>query len=201
MDSYNWSITGGTITGGQTAKDMTFTAGTGATVHLSLTVTKGGCSSTCATDVTIGTSCSAYAPDFNVCQGTVLTDELFIQHGASGTLDYSNVNTSIPGIYAYTATCGSGECGDTDIGFVAVVSSCQADAPDFTICQGTTVDDDLFTNNGATCSQTESGTLTIVSDTSTIVSYSSSGYASPGDNAELAWEPHSGTDPPTGTPV
>jgi hypothetical protein len=45
-------------------------------------------------------------------------------------------------------------CGgtDTDTATVTVVESCVATAPDFSICQGTTVDDLLFIGHGASCS-------------------------------------------------
>jgi hypothetical protein len=44
--TYSWSITGGSITGGQATRQVTFTTGTGASLRLTATVTAGGCSVT-----------------------------------------------------------------------------------------------------------------------------------------------------------
>jgi hypothetical protein len=103
------------------------------------------------------------------------------------TIDHTVVDTSTPGVYPYTVSCDSPCSEDTDVGFVAVIAPCAPTAQDFTICQGTTVDSALFTNHGVSCSQPASGTMTVVSDTDTFVTYSSSGYALPGNHAELAW--------------
>jgi len=52
MASYSWSITNGTITGGQTSQTVTYTAGASGSVGLTLTVTNGaGCSATNSTSV------------------------------------------------------------------------------------------------------------------------------------------------------
>jgi len=61
------------------------------------------------------------------------------------TLDYSGVNSSKAGIYSYNVTCNNGVCDPTtETGNVTVVEACEATAPDFSICEGTTVNEDLF---------------------------------------------------------
>jgi hypothetical protein len=78
----------------------------------------------------IGDACDEITvPDISVFQGTELNDQLFIDAGVncSGTcpetIDYSNVDTSIPGDYTYTVTCGE-ECGGiSDQGSVTVIET------------------------------------------------------------------------------
>ncbi len=82
------------------------------------------------------------APSFSVCVDTTLTDQMFIDKGAScssGTLsfDYSGVQTSTPGEYDYTAycTCDDSPCGPSQAtGTVSVVAPCVVDARDVTLC-------------------------------------------------------------------
>ena len=70
-------------------------------------------------------ACVATAPDFSICQGMTVNDQLFLDNGASCSggcavsLSYS-FDGSTPGDYPYTVTC-EGECGgDTDDGTVTV---------------------------------------------------------------------------------
>jgi len=113
--------------------------------------------------VTVAAACEATAPSFSVCQGTTLTKAMFIAEGAgcSGpdcckmTLDYSGVDTSMPGDYDYTVTCGcpGGVCEpDTEPGTVTVVEACVPTAPSFSVCQGTTLTNAMFITEGAGCS-------------------------------------------------
>ncbi len=105
------------------------------------------------------------APSFSVCVDTTLTDQMFIDKGAScssGTLsfDYSGVQTSTPGDYDYTAycTCDDSPCGPSQAtGTVTVVAPCPTPtAPSFSVCVDTTLTDQMFIDKGASCS---SGTL------------------------------------------
>ncbi len=78
----------------------------------------------------IGDTCDDITvPDFSVFQGTQLTDQLFIDAGVScsgtcpATIDCTNVDTSTPGDYTYTVTCGA-ECGGiSDQGTVTVIET------------------------------------------------------------------------------
>jgi uncharacterized repeat protein (TIGR01451 family) len=54
--TYTWSATGGTITGGQGTNAVTFSAGSGSSLTLSITVTLNGCTSTGTKTVAIGQS-------------------------------------------------------------------------------------------------------------------------------------------------
>ena len=109
--------------------------------------------------VTVVAQCVATAPDFSICSGTAVNDDLFISHGAECSEDCSfsisnNVNSGVPGVYQYTVTCSNGVCTPAQAtGNVTVVAACVAAAPDFSICTGTIVNEQLFTDNGASCSQ------------------------------------------------
>ena len=90
----------------------------------------------------IGDACASTAPDFAVTEDTELTDQVFIDQGAicSGsclmTLDYSNVDISTPGDYAYGVLCGE-DCGnDTDQGIVTVISAVETHTVTFTAGTG-----------------------------------------------------------------
>jgi uncharacterized repeat protein (TIGR01451 family) len=85
-----------------------------------------------------GGGCLCVAPDLVICQGYVLTEQDFIDAGATCpdegcvmTLDFSTVNTAVPGIYTYTINCNDVSCH----GSVTVNPACVATAPDITICQ------------------------------------------------------------------
>ena len=90
----------------------------------------------------IGDACAATAPDFSVTEGTALTDQVFIDQGASCsgscpmTLDYASIDISTPGDYAYGVMCGE-ECGnDTDQGIVTVISAVETYSVTFTAGTG-----------------------------------------------------------------
>lgn len=81
----------------------------------------------CYTPVTVATPCRAYAPDFAICQGTVITDELFAANSAMCIGDCSptythSINPDVPGAYPYTVTCTSGGCTSVEAGVVTVNS-------------------------------------------------------------------------------
>jgi uncharacterized repeat protein (TIGR01451 family) len=144
-----------------------------------VTCDNGVCGPTTETGtVMVVEACIATAPDFSICVGTPLDDELFISNGAgcsagcNMTLDYSGVDNSTAGNYTYNVTCTSGVCGpDVDTGTVMVVEACVATAPDFSICEGTVVNDALFTANGASCSAGCSMTLSYSFDGNTAGNY------------------------------
>nr|QNO55086.1 hypothetical protein PBMGCBEP_00021 [Methanosarcinales archaeon ANME-1 ERB7] len=126
--------------------------------------------------VTVVEFCVATAPDFSICQDTTVNDQLFLDHGASCTagctvsLSYSFDGSTV-GAYTYTVTC-LGDCGgDTDEGTVTVVEFCVATAPDFSICQDTTVNDQLFLDHGASCTAGCTVSLSYSFDGSTVGAY------------------------------
>jgi uncharacterized repeat protein (TIGR01451 family) len=95
----------------------------------------------CSADITVqecGGGCLCVAPDLVICQGYDLTEQDFIDAGATCpdpgcvmTLDFSTVNTNVPGIYTYTVNCDDVSCH----GSVTVNPACVATAPDITMCQ------------------------------------------------------------------
>jgi hypothetical protein len=109
--------------------------------------------------VTVVSACTVTAPDFSIHLGTTVNNQLFMSKGAgcpvSCTMQIShNINNMVPGTYSYTVTCNNGFCPPAQAtGTVTVLAPCTAEAPDFTICVGTTVDHQLFLDNGANCSQ------------------------------------------------
>jgi hypothetical protein len=129
------------------------------------------------------TTCVAIALDFSICEGTTVNDQLFIDNGATCsegcnlTLTYS-FDGSTAGIYSYNATCDNRVCDngvctpDVKTGTVTVVAPCVATAPSFSIHKGTTVNDQLFIDNGATCSEGCNLILTYSFDGSTAGIYS-----------------------------
>jgi len=61
--TYDWSITGGSITSGAETDEITWTAGDGDTAHISVKVTNNnGCSATCTKDVTVTSTVAAGGP-------------------------------------------------------------------------------------------------------------------------------------------
>jgi hypothetical protein len=77
----------------------------------------------------------------------------------SPTTDLDDPNIATPNASPTTTTTytltvtDANTCTDTDTVTVTVVAGCTATAPSFSICQDTTVNDDLFTSNGAQCSE------------------------------------------------
>jgi hypothetical protein len=117
------------------------------------------CTSTATVYITItcGCDCQAKAPDITICQGTALSDQLFLSKGAgcsacdiTPVLDYSNVQTSTPGPYTYKVTCSKPGCSPVvATGTVTVLAACKANAPTLTVCQGTKLTTQMFIDNGA----------------------------------------------------
>ncbi|MGV8126417.1 MAG: DUF7507 domain-containing protein [Methanothrix sp.] len=80
----------------------------------------------CSGPTTIPAPCRAIAPDFSICQGTVVEDQLFYDNGAAcgdpkctAVLAY-DFDSSTPGSYDYNITCSSGDCSVKDTGTVTV---------------------------------------------------------------------------------
>jgi PKD repeat protein len=85
--TYNWSITGGTITAGNNTTQITWTAGAGASANISVTITNGnGCTCSSSQLVTINALPNATASSNSpVCEGATI--ELY--GGPSGMASYN----------------------------------------------------------------------------------------------------------------
>ncbi|UCE19654.1 MAG: choice-of-anchor D domain-containing protein, partial [Gemmatimonadota bacterium] len=102
-------------------------------------------------------ACFAAAPQFFICVGTPVDDAMFIDNGAgcsgcpacSLVLSYAFDGT-VAGTFPYAVACTSDVCEpDTAMSLVTVVDSCMLIAPDFSICVGTPIDDNIFISAGA----------------------------------------------------
>ena len=117
-------------------------------------------------------ACVATAPDFSICNGTVLSEQLFKDNGANCTagcnmtVDYSLVNNSTVGTYSYNVICGSGDCEDVATGNVTVNAkpACHitCSVANCTVCYGNSItltedggeaDSWLWSPSGATTKQ------------------------------------------------
>ncbi len=101
--------------------------------------------------VTLVSGCSASAPSFTFCEGTVTLAQLKGMINAqadcigTGCDQAPLINTAKVTIAngfvtggSYTATCGAGtNCADTATGTITVIPRCAASAPSFTFCEGT----------------------------------------------------------------
>jgi uncharacterized repeat protein (TIGR01451 family) len=94
--TYNWTITGGTITSGQGTNAIRFSAGNGTSVTLGITVTSGGCTATGSTTIQIGSTAdlgmSMTASPSSVSGGGAVTFTLSINN--SGPSDATNVTVN-----------------------------------------------------------------------------------------------------------
>jgi hypothetical protein len=85
--------------------------------------------------------CTATAPDFSICTGTTVDDNLFLAHSSCSegcTPSFThNIDNQTPGTYEYTITCSNGICPDaSDSGTVTVNPLPTVDAGDnLTVCQ------------------------------------------------------------------
>jgi len=143
---YDWSAS----TAPGVDNDGSFTATGNGTVEVTVTDAN-NCTASDNVTVTVVEACEATAPDFSICEGTTVNEDLFTGQGANCsagcnmTLDYSGVNSSTPGTYSYNVTCNGGVCGeDVATGNVTVVARCEATATNFSIC--------VDTGQGANCS-------------------------------------------------
>jgi hypothetical protein len=134
----------------------------------------GGSKCFCYPQKTVPSPCRAVAPSFSICKGTTISDQLFIDHGAtcgggcSGTYT-NNINTNVPGTYQYTIICATDSCSSSRTGTVTVndIPSCVITAP-ISVCEST---DGLLASvpsfNGATYAWTVSGDGASVSGANT----------------------------------
>jgi len=114
--SYNWTITGGTITGGQNTRAVTWTAGAAGTATISVTVTSAyGCECSDSVEVTVYQlpACHISAdPGTQVCAGTNVTlredggDAVSWSWTTGATTQSIVVNAS--GVYGVTVTDENG---------------------------------------------------------------------------------------------
>ena len=104
-------------------------------------------------------SIEAIAPDFSIEQNSELNDQVFVNNGVTCSegckleLDYSEVDISNPGTYVYTVNCRNDLNSVRSDGTVKVVPSIEAIAPNFSIEQNSELNDQVFVNNGVTCSE------------------------------------------------
>jgi DNA/RNA endonuclease G (NUC1)/fibronectin type 3 domain-containing protein len=71
--TYNWSITNGTITSGAGTPSILFTAGSGGSVHLAVTVSANGCSASGTADVAASGPTIALPSTLSSCPSAVVT--------------------------------------------------------------------------------------------------------------------------------
>lgn len=94
--SYLWSITGGSITGGAGTSSITFTAGTGSQVHLSVTIDRGSCSVTDSKTITVIPPLAITTPSLpNGSTGFPYTTTLSAI-GGTGSYSWSLSSGSLP---------------------------------------------------------------------------------------------------------
>ncbi|MBN1857311.1 MAG: hypothetical protein JW846_10230, partial [Dehalococcoidia bacterium] len=143
-----------------------------------------GCSDSDTKTYTVVAPCETpTAPDFSICEGTPVNDQLFYDNGAhcngdeccvpeillmstqTGTVAVDPTAVSLTaGTYPYVISCECPDspCGATTAqGTLTVVAPCEATAPDFSTCLDTTLDDDLFITKGAGCSGPECCEMTL----------------------------------------
>jgi hypothetical protein len=163
--TYNWSITNGTITSGTTFYNITWDAGDSSPVTLNVTVTNATCTATCSKVVNVDETpdCNITAADA-VCENTTGLS-------ANTTSGYASYNWSITngtitsGTTFYNITWDAGDSSPVTLNVtvtdgactascskdVTVVAPCNATAQDFSICVNTTLNEQLFKDNGANC--------------------------------------------------
>ena len=125
--TYNWNITGGTITAGQGTREITWTAGSGPTANIGVTVTDAnGCQCSANVNVTVNSTPTATASSNTpVCEG----DPIELTGGPDGMASYlwtgpagfnsghqsptrPNATLAMSGTYTLTVTAGNG-CTDS----------------------------------------------------------------------------------------
>jgi hypothetical protein len=104
--------------------------------------------------VTLTTGCTAVAPPFSFCEGTVTFAQLqaMINSGAdcagagcdqAPVIDTADVTVDANGFVtggSYTATCGAGsDCSDDATGIITVTPKCVAIAPPIELCEGNSI--------------------------------------------------------------
>jgi hypothetical protein len=168
--SYNWTISGGTITAGQTAAAVSFTASASGSVVLNCTVTASGCSSGGSQNTTVAIS----APNSTITAPSAVCP--------NSTGNAASVPTTAGATYAWTITGGSipGSSTGSSILFTAGAS-------------GTVILNCTVTASGCSSGGTQNTTVTI--NPSPTISLGASPSVCPGSTS--ASLPYSGT---TGSP-
>ena len=135
------------------------------TIRYNYTNPVNSCNNSDTRAITVVSPCQATAPDFIICQGTLVNDELFISKGAGCSdgceltiirdVGLDGTNT---GIFGYTVICSNGTCPDVRAnGNVTVLAACVPTAPNFDICEGTPLNEQLFLDKGVKCTGDECG--------------------------------------------
>jgi uncharacterized repeat protein (TIGR03803 family) len=89
--TYAWSITNGTITGGASARTVTFTAGASGAVHLQATVTSGPCSPSSSVDIPIANRpTAAVSGGATICAGQSTPLSIVLTGTAPWALNWSD---------------------------------------------------------------------------------------------------------------
>lgn len=134
--TYNWNITGGTITAGNNTTQITWTAGAGASANISVTITDGnGCQCTNSALVTINAPPTCHitaSPGTTACEGQTIT---LTEAGGDATSwlwspdgqTTQSINVTTSG--TYSVQIGDGTC----------TSTCDIDVT-FTPCAGVSLD-------------------------------------------------------------
>jgi len=121
--TYDWTVTGGLITAGAGTNSITYTAGTGPTVTIDITVTDGnGCVSTCQEIIAVAApDCTITAED-EVCDGTSGHVATVPDAGVGATYTWTVTGGTIDsgqGTLSLSYTAGAGPTVTIDVTVVA----------------------------------------------------------------------------------
>ncbi len=128
--TYDWTVTGGTITAGTGTTSITYTAGAGPSVTIDITITDAnGCVSTCQEIVTVAApDCTITAED-EVCDGTAGHTASVPDAGGGATYTWAVTGGTIDsgqGTASISYTAGAGPTITIDVTVVGG-DSCQSD--------------------------------------------------------------------------
>ena len=178
--TYNWSITGGTITAGNNTTQITWTAGSGASANISVTITDGnGCQCSNSRLVTVNPRPTATASNNGpVCRGGSISlfggPNSMASYSWSGPGGYSsnlqnpilaNVTESNTGTYTLTVKDANG-CSDSDSTSVVVYTP-----PTVTTGNASNVTPTSATLNGTLVSLGSSSSLIVSFEWGTTTAY------------------------------
>jgi len=107
--TYSWSITNGTITGGAGTPNILFTAGSGGSVHLAVTVSANGCSASGTADVATSGPTIALPTALSACPSATITIPFTLTGTGPWTVRWSDGQiqsgiTSSPASRTFSAT-------------------------------------------------------------------------------------------------